>query len=202
MKVSDNFCFGAQMVYMAHGLSNNDFLEKKAYVDTLQSSPEVSRMLCKLAAALYQEAGKTELFQFHMYDMLSKQADWDPAYDDMVEPVIDALATVLPVLEEEQMQRKAASLPILSGLIGRGAGMTPGVVKQLTALGVLGGAGAGALSWYANKDIHEDDKDLEAMSARIRNYDQITQEISDRLRAKGGLSVDEDTGRAIEQATD
>lgn len=168
------------------------FPEKQGYVEALDKSPEVKRMLCKMACAMYDACGKTTYFQRHFYDVLSKEASWDPSNDEHVGAIFYALGKVIPELEQESAQTKSAGLVskgMLANLVGRGVAATPEMIKTMAALGVGTGVGVGGLSWYLNRDSKEDEDDLEVMRSRIDNYNRITGELTSQLKRNGKIPV-------------
>lgn len=204
MNKSPHFNFAVRMGHLMHGVSDGEFAEKRAFAEALDQSPAVGRMVCKLAAALYEAAGKTAQFQYHLYDKLSKEANWHPSYNEFVEPVVESLAHVIGEMEQEELTKRAGLLtPYVAGEVaGHGLALSPAVMKWLAAAGIGTGAAVGGLGWYANRDINEDETDLEAMQARSKNYQRITKEISDALRSKGKLPVTRDVEDIIEDTAD
>jgi len=197
---TQHFDFGVKLASFAYDVGPSEFEVRAAYSASLDASPEVSQLVCKMAASIYECADRKKDFAFHLYDGLSKEASWCDNYNEFSDCVIDALQTIMPILEEEDMQKKAGVRSTIAGLIGRGAGMAPGAVKTLAAAGVLGGGAVGSLAWYANRDVQEDEQDLEALKARVKNYSRITDEINDRLRASG-YSPSDSEGEDIVKST-
>ena len=201
MNNSPHFQHALRLGHLMYGVSPGEFAEKQAFSRAIESSPDMSRLICKLAASMYEAAGKTEQFQYHFYDQLSKTANWDPAFDEFVEPVVTALDSVVGQMQTEETEKRASWIAPAATmeLVGQGAAMSPAMLKWLAAAGIGTGAAVGSLGWFANRDVNEDDADLEAMQARTKNYNRITKEISDALRAQGRLPVTRDTEDLIEQ---
>lgn len=69
---------------------------------------------------------------------------------------------------------KTASAPLL-------ASGSQGLLWLLGTFSALGGAGAGALTWKANRDIEEDRADNEAMKRKRDYYKKLTGDIQSKL---------------------
>lgn len=197
-----HFEHAKRLGHLMYGVSEAEFQEKKAFVEALDGNEAVGRQICKLAASMYEAAGKQEQFQYHLYDRLSKEANWDPSFQEFVDPVVMALEKVVGEMTDEEWEKSANAAWIAPAaafeVLGHGASMSPAVVKWLAAAGIGTGAAVGGLGWYANRQSNEDDSELETMHARAQNYRRITKEISDALRAKGHLPVTRDTEDIIQ----
>lgn len=84
-------------------------------------------------------------------------------------------ANVAPTVKSGSIKLAAGPVAgLVAGGAIRGARYTPALMKSLIALGVLGGAGTGALYWGANRHINEDSSaDNEQLKTKIQEYDKI-----------------------------
>ena len=129
------------------------------------------RVVCRLIAGIYKEAGEMDQLGFHLYDKLSS-ANWVPELDRYYDIALRGLAA-------GGIDKMASALPgILASGVGKGVALTPDIVKTMIGAGIGTGAAAGSLYWLANRDTEEDDAKVEALRAKIRHYRQITKNIS------------------------
>lgn len=110
--------------------------------------------------------------------LLSKQAAWHPQFTETITHVLGDL-----VPYERDMVKSAS----IGALIRAGKGMLGigGVGLKTLLLGSAGiGGAAGALHWGINRDIREDNAELEAMKSRIAEYDRLASQLEESLRHK------------------
>lgn len=188
--------FGINLVCSLAGITPADFEFCKAASDTLEAPGNdlvYGRYLSRIAAGLYKEAGKMERLEHFIYEEMSKAAEWSPELNAYIEPVEIALGRAYRDILEKQhaetvtKEANAGALNAYIGgeILGQGLALTPTAAKALMTLGVGSGAAAGALWHILNRHGNEDDDKLEAMKARIQQYDKITNEISHDLRRRG-----------------
>jgi len=184
--------FGMKLACALQGASRSDLDVAAGAVEALDASTGYKQALCGLARDFYDACGQAVTIQRNMYDLLSKSAQWDPEFDAASDCVLSALAVVAPDINDADAQTKEAAMfskGVLANMVGRGVATTPEVVKTLAAMGVGTGAGIGGLAWYLNRDVKEDNDDLEVMRARIDNYNRITQELTNQLKRSGKYPV-------------
>lgn len=180
------------------GITPAEFEFCKAASETVEApgNAEVyGRYMSRMAAGLYKEAGKMDTLEHFLYEELSKSAAWHQEFNAFIEPVEMALGRQYQAnikAEQESETTKAANAGALNAyiggeILGHGLSLTPAAAKALAALGVGIGGASGVMWHYLNRDANEDDDKLEAVKAKINQYDHITRDISHDLARKGLL---------------
>lgn len=204
---SPHFILGMKLAAAAKGISSDDLLQKKAYVETV-SNPRVEgygsiqRLVCKYAAEAYAESGKMDNFSYHVFEKLASARPWWPELDPYYEAAVTAIGRVHSQLGKEAaekhndtMLKEAAMFRNLAGGIGK---VSPGLMKAVLAGGALTGTIGGSLSWMANRGVSQDASKIEAMKAKIKYYNQLSSEIENELKARGNPDDREEVEDVVE----
>lgn len=148
----------------------------------------------KLAADLMAEAGRMRYLAWHVADSISKSATqtWPPEFSEFSDMVLGAIGR--EVIREKRAaaadtdlddgSMKVAAAKWLLSLVGRGASLTPDMMKALLGVSALGGGALGGVAWKLNRDTTQDEADLEAMRAKIDAYDRIAGDIEGQLKER------------------
>jgi hypothetical protein len=191
---NDAFNFGVRLACINAGLPHKDLEFHKAASAALEDSAHphygvFDRVVCKLAAELYEQAGKAGCFEHCLYNGLSKAASWYPEFSDFTEPVFAVLGRDLNIRLHMQDLAEARVKEASAGALGayalsKGLSWSPSLVEWLLGAGVAGGAGVGAASWALNRGATTDDADLQELKNRRDHYTKLTGQISDELAMK------------------
>jgi hypothetical protein len=192
---------GQKLAAMAYGCSDGDVAMASGLIDTLMDPDQpgygnLQRVLCKYAAEAFKEAGEMASFEYGLYKEASQVSDWYPELDEISNPVLTALGRVYAEAQKDQARvsldavKEAALNNIWPTIAGGVVRNTPEVIKNIATLGVGAGAGLGSLMWMMNRHSNTDEKELEAMKAKVKYYRSLTDEIKREL---GSGPVTEDT---------
>ena len=188
--------FGADLACIMHGVDPYDLDLKKEANEYSERDTVTKACVCKMAADMYEGCGKTDRPEYFVFRKLARAADWPDPLDTFYDSVLTGLGTFVSRSDAEFAQEgKAAGVGVMGGLIpslvGKGLALTPSMLATLAGLGVGVGAAGGAVSWKMNRDSDKDEAGLEAMKARIKYYNQITDEISRDLEEKGDIGPED-----------
>ena len=184
------------------GIKPETYVIQKAAGKALDSvfPSSLDRMVVEFAkAAFYEGEGKVAA-EFHLYDALSKEANWAPELKIFVDPIYTAINTVCKESFDEEMSKAAMGGFMVDPvhLIGGAADMAPGMLKLLYGTAILGGGLAGGGAWLANRHASQDEEDIEHMKAKKKLYTNMTSQIRNEL-ARKGVSADSPEGVAAIQ---
>ena len=141
---------------------------KRAHKSVMQS---VHKLL------LSQGEGNTKAARF-VSALSNVEWDHDPyvekASNDIYDTIHSSTNDFVKSCSESVLLKESGIAPLL----GSGA---QGLLWLLGTFSALGGAGAGALTWKANRDIEEDRADNEAMKRKRDYYKKLTGDIKEKL---------------------
>lgn len=147
----------------------------------------LQRMVCKVAADVFDEAGQKDDLTYHAMSKLATAPTWYPALDVFSDAALRALGVVTKEVHDKQAHannerttEKAASS--LLGLASRVSTAIPSSAKALAGMGAVGGGLAGGLYWLLNRDSAEDEADSEVVKAKIDYYNRLASEIKGQLK--------------------
>jgi hypothetical protein len=165
--------------------------EVKTYRDPHQEGyGELQKWAAKSALAIYDLAGAKEDEVWHLFNKLANCEQWEPGYDQFVNPVFDLLADV-----SEDSLRKLAFFPAAAtALVGKSVAMTPSMAKLMLSLSVLGGTATGAGAWVLNQDANKGDQDSQVLQTRIDYYNKLRGELKNRVQER----MNQDQERELE----
>jgi len=197
----------ASLACLIHGVDPRTFPYHLKMAATLGDMNQngygyLEKMACNFAANLYEATGQGRSFEACLFRQLTKVAQWLPGLDHFVAPVFKALIKEHSDALSEQAggeeSKAAAAIPaFLLSTIGRGAMMTPQLLKTMMGGAAITGAGVGALGWGLNRDSTADELDTEAMREKLRHYRKITNEISDDLKRNNAVDMPEHPANVI-----
>lgn len=126
-----------------------------------------------------------------MYTALYKTAHWFKELDLFSDASLAALGRLYTTYEKQAKNErlddivKAAKISV-PGLVSMAGESVPEVVKNLAAVGTIGGGVAGGLYWMMNRHSNEDEADSEAIKAKIDYYNNLSNEIKRQLQTAPG----------------
>ena len=129
------------------------------------SSQAFGHMLAGFARDVYIEADEANSIERHVFEQLTKTANWEPEHFDYVEPVLLALSSVKVAAEGGG---------ILSAI--------PEGIRTVLGGSALAGGALGTLNWALNRDANEDDAKSKSIAARTAYYKSLANEISRELK--------------------
>lgn len=191
MTNSKFFNLGVKLAAAVNNKTDKELCAVAGYVDTINNHKEANygalqKMVCKIAADVFDEAGRKNEIEYHFLDRLSKAANWLPELDKYSDSVLMALGKIATEYEvqkgsdfKDEVVSKSAGL--LPKLIGVASATTPDLIKAYAALGTIGGAATGGLYWLLNRDTQEDESDSEAIKAKIDYYNRVSNEIKNQI---------------------
>jgi hypothetical protein len=191
MTNSKFFNLGVKLAASVNNKTEKDLCAISGYLDTINNPKEANygmlqKMVCKVAAEAFDEAGRKYEFEYHFLDRLSKTANWLPELDKYSDAVLLALGKMATEYEKQngddlknEVVSKSASF--LPNLIGMAGASTPDIIKAMAAVGAIGGSATGGLYWLLNRDSQEDEDDSEAIKAKIDYYNRVSNEIKNQL---------------------
>lgn len=201
---SPHFNAGAQLALFMRGESSASLVEKEATLEELRGSVPYNTVLCNAMSGLYAAVGKSASFERCLLELVTKRAAvGDLAAQEMQAELADIFHDVIGSVEALDKEAVTASGGRLAAQTAGRLGLAgaPGALKTLMAAGVGVGTLGGALHWAANRDATSDEADLEAMKARIEEYDRITREITEKMERKGLKPEDPNQQEKIKKLT-
>jgi hypothetical protein len=194
MNDSSFFNLGAKLASVALSRDPQSLVTISGLVSTVDDPKEdnygfIQKFVCKVASDAFDEAGRKNEIEYHVFEKLANSPDWYPEFDDYSNAALAALGKV--TTDYEQQIKEASneevvkqSNNILTGLVTAAGRSTPEVVKNLAGAGALGGGIAGGLYWLLNRHSEEDEDDAEVIKAKIDYYNKISDEIKRQLGTK------------------
>jgi len=167
---------GVAMALRTHGVAPDEFVKMAAMLDRLNSSESepYGRLCAQLGRDIYEKAGRTDTTGFHLFDRLTKMANWCPEAQKLaVEPLHRALG---------DMRVKCASVDAISNVAGAAVKASPAALKYLYMLAALTGVGAGTAAWSVERDSKQDNEAVEADKARTDAYNQMSYLLDNGIR--------------------
>jgi len=155
----------------------------------------MQKNVCKLAADMYAFTGKANRLEYHIFNKLAHAKRWSDALDPYVDSVYETLGKLKDAAAFDvngAVKSASAILNTLTGLLARGATMTPEALKALLGLSAVTGGSLGVATWMANRHAKEDETKNEMLKQKINYYNQVTDELTDQLKAKGLIVSEED----------
>ena len=191
--------FGINLACVNAGIDPLNFEFHKSAVEHREnpSTPGYGvfeRGLAKLAAGMYAGCGEMDSMEYHLFDQLTKSAEWYPQFNVFTDPVLSTLGEALgdAIGQDLQLQQNTKTAALHQGLLGalgeRALSWSPSLMQGLLMASAATGAGAGSMWWALNRDATQDDTDNAAMQTRIDHYGKLTKQISRRLRDSNALT--------------
>lgn len=183
------FEFGMRLASAGAGVSRDEMLmtigEESAFRE--EHAATYKRELCKMAVAAFQAGDAGDSVEAHLFDNLSKQAYWSPAYDRFTACVLRAMARVdaeEDATAHQDMDKSA--FPIIAGALHEKSGI-PSMLKTLLSVGAVGGVSTGALAFLLNRNARQSSADSNKILQRVRTYNQLRKEIEEDMTASGAM---------------
>ena len=169
-RYQDGYAMGIKEASVAYNADTADYYKAKQCVETSMESPEVQRMIAKVASVIFREAGDDFIPERAVYEVL--QRNENPLTE------FSKQAFLYPVLETLSGFEKSAGLSdAISKLFG-------GLPETAATMAIGGGAALGGLGWLLNRDITSVEDDTEAKLEQARYYRRIAKDLQRRLKAK------------------
>jgi len=194
MNDSSFFNLGVKLAASARGRDPQNLVTISGLVSTIDNPKEanygfVQKIMCKVAAHAFEEAGRKNEIEYHIFEKLAHTAMWYPELDKYSNAALSALGKI--ALEHEQQIKEASNEEItkqaqnlLPGLLAMAGKSTPEVIKAVAGAGALGGGVTGGLYWLLNRHAQEDEDEAEVIKAKIDYYNKISDEIKRQLRTQ------------------
>jgi hypothetical protein len=191
MNDSSFFNLGVKLAAAARGRDPQNLVTISGLVSTIDNPKEanygfVQKIMCKVAAQAFEEAGRKNEMEYHIFDKLAHTSAWYPEFDTYSNAALFALGKI--VTEKEQQIKEASNEEItkqaqnlLPGLIAMSAKSAPEAVKVIAGAGALGGGITGGLYWLLNRHAQEDEDEAEVIKAKVDYYNKISDEIKRQL---------------------
>ena len=181
----DGYAMGIKEASVAYNADTADYYKAKKCVETSMESPEVQRMIAKVASVIFREAGDDFIPERAVYEVL--QRNENPLTE------FSKQAFLYPVLETISGFEKSAGLfDVIGKLFG-------GLPETAATMAIGGGAALGGLGWLLNRDITSVEDDTEAKLEQARYYRRIAKDLQRRLKAKEEGNPDK---KKIKEAVD
>lgn len=181
----DGYAMGIKEASVAYNADTADYYKAKQCVEASMESPEVQRMIAKVASVIFREAGDDFIPERAVYEVL--QRNENPLTE------FSKQAFLYPVLETLSGFEKSAGLSdAISKLFG-------GLPETAATMAIGGGAALGGLGWLLNRDITSVEDDTEAKLEQARYYRRIAKDLQRRLKAKEEGNPDK---KKIKEAVD
>ncbi len=153
----------------------------------------LQQMVCKIAADVFDEAGRKDEPLYHVYAGLTKASTWFKEFDIFSDAALMAMGKLAleknaadREIKHEAIVKEARNfLPNLVNMVGSS---TPEIVKDTAGAGVLGGSLLGGLYWLLNRHSNEDEDKAEVIKAKINYYNKLSDEIKNQLRQNPGAT--------------
>lgn len=194
MNEKDYFTLGVKLAAISRGCSDSDLIANDTYVNEVSNSKAdnygaVQQMVCKIAANIFEQAGKQDDLVYHVYTKLASTSSWYPE----LEPYSDAVLCMLATTKKAEAYNsytqykddlvKAAGLKSFIGkAIGGASALAPDAIKALAALAIGAGGLGGGLAWTLGRHTLEDDTKNEAIKTKIDYYNNLANEIKRNLK--------------------
>lgn len=191
MNDSSFFNLGAKLASVALSRDPQSLVTIGGLVSTVDNPKEanygfIQKFVCKVASDAFEESGRKNELEYHVFDKLANTPVWFPEFDNYSNA---ALAAIGKVATEHEQQIKDASNDevvkqsnnMLAGLLASAGKATPDVVKNVAGAGAVGGGIAGGLYWLLNRHSAEDEDEAEVIKAKIDYYNKISDEIKRQL---------------------
>jgi hypothetical protein len=194
MNDSSFFNLGAKLASATLGRDPQSLVTISGLVSTIDNPKEenygfVQKLVCKVAADAFSEAGRKAEIEYHIFEKLAHTANWYPEFDAYSDAALMALGKV--AVEHEQQIKEASTEEIvkqanniLPNLVSMAGKSTPDVIKSIATAGALGGGITGGLYWLLNRHSQEDEDEAEVVKAKIDYYNKISDEIKRQLGTK------------------
>lgn len=163
----------------------------KGKVAAVMSSDVACNMICKMAHAILSVEDDVSAEQI-LYDKLQQKVAYSPEEKQMlIEPV---LATLGLLRKRAGIQKQAA--PWLA-LGKRVTPFIPDLLKTVVATGAVGGSAIGAGLWGLQRNLTQDDDDIEALEQQTKEFRRAAKDIRNRIRLEDRMRQQ----RLIEEST-
>lgn len=165
MKPSSFGAIAACLAANVHPYSLPELAGMSAGFRKSANSQAFGQMLAGFARDVYVEAGEANSIERHVFEQLTKVANWEPEHFDYVEPVLLALSAVKVAAEG-------------GGILSTG----PELARLVLGGSVVAGSALGTAHWALNRDANEDDAKSKSIAARTAYYKSLANEISRELK--------------------
>jgi hypothetical protein len=146
--------------------------------DRVMSSKEAvpfNRELCKIAATAFELDGDPAHPAGILFSNLAKTDVWHSSYNEFSDMVKKAMA-------KNDYFSKSAMFPMA---IAAHSGIGNNLLRTLTAAGVIGGAGVGALGYIMSRNARQSSAESRQLLEKIRAYKQLRRDIEEDMKEKG-----------------
>lgn len=195
MQENQFFNLGVKLAGALLGKNPQELTAVSGFVSTVSNSKEAAygylqKCACKIAADAFEEAGRKNELEYHIFEKLAKADQWYPEFENYSDAVFRALGTISlehekqsAYMQNEALTKQAAGsiLPNLLSITGR---TTPEIVKIMAGAGALGGGITGGLYWLLNRHSQEDEDEAEVIKAKIDYYNRLSNEIKRQIGGK------------------
>ena len=177
------FEFGVNLEASRLGLDRPTLIRRRAQAEVMDGPEGVPfrRELCKIAAAAFDAAGDSTNPKAILFRNLASSDEWYSTYNRFTDPVLKALSKQAGIL----LPAAAATHDKMGG----------GVLKNLIALGVLGGGTAGSLAFLLNRNANQSSAENAQLLEKIRAYKELKRDIEEDMDSSGAMEVGEEEQR-------
>jgi DNA-binding MarR family transcriptional regulator len=202
MKKESNFVkFGKSLGLAANNVPAEEavpILVKEDYLknDLSKEYGYVQKMACKLASVMYEVTNQKHKLEYHLFDKLANAKGWATSLDPYSDAIFETVGVVNSAAETNANEAvKCADSGILKKVF---SDYVPSILGNSLMFGAATGGSLGALAWLLNRHATEDTTQNEILKQQIDYYNLMTDELSDKLKAKG-LIVDQEDPEAKEK---
>jgi len=158
------------------GLDRNALIRARGRASVMQSKEAApfKRELCKIASSAFDADGDRTSAVAVLFRNLSQVDEWHSSYDRFTDPVLRSLA-----------KSGATLLPAAAALHDKTGG---GILKTLTAAGVLGGASLGSLAFLLSRNAQQSSAENAQMLEKVRAYKKLKRDIEEDMSNSGAMA--------------
>jgi len=141
-----------------------------------ETNARLMKLACELASNIYTLAGPVSPYSI-LVTKCANTEGWNPALDWVGEACLAAFP--------EPEEKAGAGIPAFAAGLLQGAQRgAPDALLGLAGLSALAGAGLGTLNWKVQRDITEDEDEVELLKERAAQYRALTRRLDEELRAR------------------
>lgn len=191
--------FGQSLAFIANGYGQGEANAICGFDQTMENHEHKKAFeqgVANLVEVIMRESGNMHKLSYHVAKQIGDHVGpiWPEQFSEFSDIALraigrESLSQKRAAEEEGEMlteeETKAASAKMLLGLVGRGAALTPDMVRALLGISAGAGAAVGGIGWKLNRDTQQDEDDLEAMRAKIDTYDRISNDIESEIKDRG-----------------
>ena len=190
---------GEAFAALLYGVKPSELTTVKSASIAITADPAFGRKVAALAVDMLA-AGEGQLTDsFSVYAALTKEATWTEEHSAMLNPFLEALATVdrayTSAIDEAAFSKAAGddkgggAIEAVTNLLGLGRKGYSDYFKSILSLGLMGGLASGSAHWALNQDVSpvQDTKppleaEIASKEAERDYYRRIRDETEDRMR--------------------